>query len=269
MSMTKKQRLGELLVQKGLVSEEQISEALRLQVGGNRRLGYLLIKMGLINDSQLLETLSDQLDLPIMNITDQFSQEVRRIVPRYLCRKYSLIPLSRQENNILSVAMIDPLDDEAITDIENYTGMAVKPCLAGHKDISTGISHSIPFSLKDVFNPQVYGIAAKTATAIALVLVITLGFMAQRNMYIEKYGTVSIVGDSKVFKNHDLIIGYETDGKTSLLGRGAYAKGYYSVTFDNLDLLKNFIEQKKKNFSERQYEWLFWVIDQKLSATVR
>lgn len=267
--MTKKQRLGELLVQKGLVSEEQIGDALRMQVGGNRRLGYLLLKMRLINDGQLLETLSDQLDLPIINIADQFSQKIQRIVPRYLCRKYSLIPLDSHENNVLSVAMIDPLDDEAITDIENYTGMAVKPCLASHKDISNAISNFIPFSSKDIFNPQVYGITAKVATAIALILLIALGFVAQRNMYIEKYGTASVVGDSKVFKNHDLMIGYDIDGKTSLLGRGAYAKGYYSVTFDNLDLLKNFIEQKKKNFSEKEYEWLFWVIDQKLSAKVR
>lgn len=263
--MTKKQRLGELLVQKGLVSEDQIGDALRMQVGGNRRLGYLLLKMKLINDDQLLETLSDQLNLAIINIADQFSQKVRRIVPRYLCRKYSLIPLDSHENNVLSVAMIDPLDDEAIANIENYTGMAVKPCLASHKDISNAISNFIPFSSKDIFNPQIYGIAAKVATAIALILLIALGFIAQRNMYIEKYGTVSIVGESKVFKNHDLMIDHDANGKISLLGHGAYARGYYSVTFDNIASLKKFVEQKKKNFSEKQYNWLIRIIDSKLT----
>ena len=98
--MTKKQRLGELLVQHGLVGQERIEEALRLQVGGNRRLGYLLIKMGVLSDDQLLETLSEQLEMPIVNTADIFDPEVKRALPRYLCRKYNAIPLRFGDRNL-------------------------------------------------------------------------------------------------------------------------------------------------------------------------
>lgn len=262
--MTTKQRLGEVLIKAGLVTEEQISDALKLQAGGNRRLGYLLVKMGIINNARLIEILSNQLGLSSINISDHFSQEAQRIVPRYLCRKYNLIPLSRQQNNILLAAMMDPLDDEAITAIENYTGMAVKPCLAAYKDITSSINRFIPFSIKDIFNPQVYGIAAKVTTAIAFILLLTLGFITQRNIHIAQYGTVSIVGDSMVFKHHDLRVSSEADGKTSLLGRGAHAKGYYAVSFDNIESLKKFLAKQKKSFSQKQNDWLLWVIDQKI-----
>ena len=166
--MKKKQRLGELLIEKGLVTEEQIQEALRLQVGGNRRLGYLLIKLGFIDDDQLLDILSHQLEIPIVSVADQFSSEVKGTVPRYLCRKYSLIPLALEKNNVLNLAMTDPSDDEAISDIENYTGLVVKPFLARHKNIESDLNKFIPFTLADIFNQQVFTKSSRVLSVITL-----------------------------------------------------------------------------------------------------
>ena len=258
-----KQRLGEVLEKKGIVTSEQLAQALHLQVGGNRRLGYILIKMGLLSSDQLIDALSDQLDVPIVDIADKFSDKVRDVVPRYLCHRYSAIPLCLEKNNVLNLAMLDPLDDEAVSDIENYTGKAVKPILARQKDISDSINRCIPFSLKDIFNPQVFGRAAKIASVVALFLVVVTGYFIQRYIYIEKYGSVSVVGDSKVFKNHDIMVGFKSGGKVSLLGHGAYTEGYYSVTFDDLDSLKAFVAHKKKNFSDKQYNWIQWVAEEK------
>ena len=143
--MTKKQRLGELLVQNGLVSQEQIEEALRVQVGGNRRLGYLLIKMGVLSEDQLLETLSQQLGLPIITIKDIFDPEVKKVLPRYLCRKYNVMPLRFGERSFFELGMVDPLDGEAIEAVENYTGRVVGPVLARQKDITVSIGRCLPF----------------------------------------------------------------------------------------------------------------------------
>ena len=262
--MKKKQRLGELLIEKGLVTEEQIQEALRLQVGGNRRLGYLLIKLGFIDDDQLLDILSHQLEIPIVSIADQFSSEVKGTVPRYLCRKYSVIPLALEKDNILNLAMTDPSDDEAISDIENYTGLVVKPFLARYKNIESDLKKFIPFSLADIFNQQVFTKSTRVLSVVTLALLLTVSVFVYRQFRLMKFGTVSIVGSSTVYENHDLMVSLEEEGKISLLGHGAYAKGFYSVRFDDVESLKRFLKHKKDNFSENQNDWLLWVINNKL-----
>jgi hypothetical protein len=262
-----KKRLGVILTEKGIATSEQIDEALRVQVGGNRRLGYILIKMGVISDDQLMDVLSQQMDVPIISIEQEFKDEVKSVLPKYLCQKYTLLPVSKGNNNILNIAMVDPSDEAAIADIEGYTGMVVKPMLARAKDISAAINRFIPFSLKDIFNPQVYGRFAKIATSVALVLLIVIGWVSYHYIMNEKYGSISVVGDTTTYKNHDLMVGVENDGKISLLGHGAYTKGFYSVDFASVETLKTFVEQKRKNFSDKQAEWLLWVINTQLTGT--
>ncbi|MCK5230156.1 MAG: hypothetical protein KAR13_07820, partial [Desulfobulbaceae bacterium] len=218
--MAFKQRLGEILVNKGLVTPSEVDQALRLQVGGNRRVGYLLIQMGFITGDQLLEALSDQLDVPIITIKDQFSPAVKKILPRYLCRKYSVLPLTLEKNKVLNLAMLNPLDDQAIADVEAFSGMAVKPVLARKTDISKSIGEYVPLSAKDIFNPQMYGRAAKIISSIALLLLLVVGYFMYQNIKTEKFGTVSRVDNSTIFKNHDLMVGVDQSGKVSLLGHG-------------------------------------------------
>ncbi len=261
--MTKKQRLGELLVSNNLVTEEQIQEALRVQVGGNRRLGYLLVKMGVLTSDQLLDTLSQQLDVPIINVAEEFSPEVRNVLPRYLCRKYSVVPLRMGENNILTVAMMDPLDGEAIEDVEAFTGKVVKPVLARQEDLSRAAGTLIPFSTQDVFNAQVYSKVAKVATLCVVILLVIVGSLLYRYIQTEKFGTVSVVGNTTLYENHDLTLAFEDNGRTTIQGHGAYSAGLYSVSFDDVKGIARFVEQKKKNFSEKQYDWVLWVIEQK------
>jgi len=265
--MTTQKRLGDILIEKGLATAEQINEAVRMQVGGNRRLGYILIKMGIITDEQLREVLSTQLDVPIIKIDDEFSPEVKRVLPRYLCQKYTVAPVSKAPNNVLCLAMADPSDDTAIADIEAYTGLVVKPMLAREKDITAAINRHVPFSLRDIFNPMVYSRTTKIVTAVALVLLCVIGAVTYRYVQTERYGTISIIGDTKTFKNHDLMLGIEGGEKISLLGHGAYSKGFYSVTFNSTAALKTFLEQKRKNFSDKQYSWLMWVIDTHLAPS--
>ncbi len=259
-------RLGTILTEKGLATSEQIDEALRVQVGGNRRLGYILIKMGVISDDQLMDVLSHQMDVPIITIDQEFKDEVKSVLPKYLCQKYTVVPVSKGSHNILNIAMVDPSDEVAIADIEGYTGMVVKPMLARTHDITAAISRHIPFSLKDIFNPQVYTRLAKITSTLALLLLLVVGWASYRYIMNEKYGSISVVDDTTTYKNHDLMVGVEGNGKISLLGHGAYTNGFYSVNFSSVETLKTFVEQKRKNFSDKQAEWLLWVINTKLAG---
>ena len=258
--MTTKKRLGDLLVEAKLISETNLNKALRLQVGGNRRLGYLLIKMGFITEEQLHTILSQQLDLPIVKIEDELSNQIKKILPRYLCRKYSVIPLSYGENNTLTMAMVDPSDSEAVSDIEKYTGKVIRPVLASKSEITENIRSHIPWSLKDLFNSQTTSKMTAIVSAIALVLVAVTAMQFYQDRVQEKYGKITRTPQSVSYENLELILGFGNDSTVSLLGRGAHSSGYYSVTFNNPESLQSFIENKKDDFSSSQLEWLTWAI---------
>lgn len=261
-------RLGELLVQQNLVSLETVDTALRLQVGGNRRLGYILVRMKEITADQLAETLAHQLNIPIINIDEIFSPEVKNTVPRYLCRQYSILPLALKANNILQVAMSDPSDGDAISDLEHYTGKAVEPFLARHSDIDKEIGKRITLSAKDFLTPQTNIWVTRTIAALALILVLGLGFTTYDYIHKSHYGTISTSDTHVLYKNHDLILGVDKTGTISLLGHGAFAMGYYSVSFDDPETLKTFIKSKEKDLSEAQRNWLDWAIEQTKSTSL-
>jgi hypothetical protein len=262
--MKAQMHLGEILIKKNLVSEEEIAEVLKIQVSSNRRVGYLLVKMGFIDSDQLMSALAEQLQIPVITIEDKFSPEVKKVIPRYLCQKYSVLPLAKKAHNVLSLAMVDPLDKEAISNIENFTGMVVETNLARHGDITANIGRKIPFTWQDIFNQQSYGLAAKVATACVFILFVILSVFAARYVYFEKYGTMSVVGDSTIYKNHDIMIDVQKSGKISLLGRGARASGFYSATFNDLNSLQAFLQKKKNDFSEKQYQWVTWALENKI-----
>ena len=262
--MSDKKRLGELLIDAGLLTTEQCNKALKMQVGGNRRLGRILVKMGAVSSDQLLEVLSSQFAQPIIDIGREMSPGVQGVLPRYLCKKYEVFPLAKDEPNILKVAMADPSDMEAINDIETYTGYAVQPCLARQSDIQQSIKQHIRFSFRDIFNPQTYTRYTKIASAAALGLTLIVAGLTYQVYTQVKYGTITRTADAVLFKNHDLMIGFEQSGKVTLLGRGSHATGYYSITFESRDPLAQFITSKKNDLSSDQYEWAQWVLAQKM-----
>ena len=101
----RQKRIADLLIKSGVLTQDDLHKALRLQVVGNRRLGYLLTKMGFITEEQLQTILSQQLDLPTIDIRSEIKNDAKKLLPKYLCRKYSAIPLSLGENNTLKTAI--------------------------------------------------------------------------------------------------------------------------------------------------------------------
>ena len=259
--MATKKRLGELLLETGLISQETLNKALKLQVGGNRRLGYLLIKMKFITEEQLQTVLSEQLDLPLVDIHQNFNPETRRILPRYLCKKYNVLPLSLDEHNILNVAMVDPSDSGAVDYIEQYTDRLLRPCLASHSDIEKAIPTYIPWTLKDVFNSSNTQKLTLLAAIISFFLISITIVQYNRDRLRTQYGIKQVTGNSVSYRNHDLKLVFDKSGKASLQGRGAHADGSYAITFNDVDSLKNFIQRKRGDFSTAQQQWLKWALE--------
>ena len=260
--MTEKKRLGELLVDSGLITEEVCHRALKMQVGGTRRLGRILVKMGAITSDQLLETVAAQFKLPIVDIEKECSPETKRLLPRYLCSKYEVFPLGPEDGNVLKLAMADPSDSEAINDIENYTGKVVQPCLARQDDIHRAVKRHVRLSWRDLFSPQNTLWYARGASTLALVLILVVAGFTYRFYVQSRYGEVTRTAEATIYKNHDLMVGIDRTGRATFLGRGAHADGYYSITFDSTTALATFVEYKKNDLSSDQYEWTKWVITQ-------
>ncbi len=259
--MEKKPLLGELLVEKQHVPEEIINEALRLQVASQRRLGHILVHMKAVSSDLLAETLADQLGTPICDISQKFEHESRRAMPRYLCRRYTAMPLAIKSNNILEVAMSDPSDHEAIKDLENYTGMAIKPCLARHTDINREISKCIPLSARDFFSPMTQVVMTRAVAVLALLCVVSLGVYGYKYIKATSEGTITVTQDHRQYHNHDLTLSIDKKGGYTLNGHGAYAGGVYAVTFLDRTHLASFVKQHAGEFSEAQRNWLRWAME--------
>lgn len=264
--MPKKIRLGELMVQQNIVSQNTIDTALRLQVGSNRRLGHILVRMKEITADKLAETLAEQLQIPIITVADKFSPEANKVLPRYLCRQYDVLPLAIKENNILEVAMADPCDEEANNNLEHYTGMAIHPLLARHSDIHREIPRRIPLGLKDFFTPRFNIYLTRIGVTVCLALLLLLAGFTYQYIHRATYGTVTVNKEFTLYKNHDLLVGVDNNGSISLLGRGAYADGYYSVSFKDKDGLQAFLKNRQTDFSEKQKGWLSWLMTKKIPS---
>jgi Type II secretion system (T2SS), protein E, N-terminal domain len=258
--MATKLLLGELLIQEKLVNQETINDALRVQIGSNRRLGSVLVRMGALSEDRLAEILEAHLGIEITDIQKNFSPDVRKKLPRYLCRKYEAIPLRLKNNNILEVAMSDPSDQQAINDLEQYTGNVIDARLAKGSAIAAGTARLIPYSLHDFFSPQASTRFTRIAVGLCLILVVVTGGFSYRYIQNAIFGTVSTTPESTIYKNHDLMLAFEKNGGINLLGRGAYTQSYYSVSFPDTDTLQTFISKKKQDLSEKQQEWLAWAI---------
>lgn len=138
----KKQRLGDLLVDAGLLTEEQLQIALVRQKEIQQKLGYTLIDMGFTTEEQIAQALHRQLNLEMIKLSEiRIPEEVLKLVSESVLRKHSLIPYEFKKNNanILRVAMADPLDIIAIDDISIVTNFQVEPVVSTAKEIAAAI----------------------------------------------------------------------------------------------------------------------------------
>ena len=126
----KKMRLGDTLVADGVLSEEQLSKALGIQKGSGKRLGEVLVDSGMLTEEEIARALSRQMGLDYIDLRDvHVSNKVLRLVPQNVLRKNNVFPFeyAKDNANILRVAMVDPLDMNAMDDIAIVTSLQIEP----------------------------------------------------------------------------------------------------------------------------------------------
>ncbi len=109
-SARKKIRLGDLLVQHRVISEQQLEQALAEQRRSGYKLGRVLVQLGFLSEDELMRFLGRQLDTPVIDLKHyQFQPEVVRMLPETHARRYRALALSQRGNEI-TVGMADPTD---------------------------------------------------------------------------------------------------------------------------------------------------------------
>lgn len=149
---TTKKRLGELLVDAGVVSTKMIDDALQKKKEG-QKLGDYLVENGLVVESILFEQLSKQLKIPLYNLQEtDINVNVLDKIPRNILFEVSAFPVELT-GSLLSVAMSDPLDDISLKKLSENCPYDISPVLATKTDITDYISkyYSLDHSMRDLF----------------------------------------------------------------------------------------------------------------------
>jgi general secretion pathway protein E len=132
-------RLGEMLIERKLITAEDLERALELQKERGDKLGKTLVDMGFIAMRDVLAALSEQLGVPLVAIDGPpvVSTETEALSPRFL-RQFRCLPLSRDDHTV-TLAMADPLDVETIATVRSCTGLKVDTVLAAEQEILDAI----------------------------------------------------------------------------------------------------------------------------------
>jgi type IV pilus assembly protein PilB len=137
-------RIGDMIVAAGLATEDQIHEALERQRSSGKRLGEELVELGVVSEAQLTQVLSNQLSIPWVSLYHvEFSRELLNLLTPELAEQYGVIPVYvrklRRDGDTLFVAMDDPTNQEALTKLREVTRMPVKPMVAAPSDVRNAI----------------------------------------------------------------------------------------------------------------------------------
>lgn len=136
-------RLGEFLVKEGLITTEQLEQAISIQRQEGGRLGEIVVKLGMVKEEQMVAVLGKQLNIPYFSLGTGMlkpaaDQGLEQVIPQDFALKHSVLPLSRTLKS-LTVAMSDPLDLILIDNLRKLTSCEINLVIATKPDIQKAI----------------------------------------------------------------------------------------------------------------------------------
>ncbi len=128
-------RIGDLLTRTGLITADQLNQAIEAQKSQGGFIGGHLVRLGYITEPDLLQTLSQQYGVPIVELDNyQFEPAALHLIPANLASKHGLVPLVQKER-ALTVAMVDPTNIVALNDIKFITGLDIQVALTSERSL--------------------------------------------------------------------------------------------------------------------------------------
>ncbi|NLP01138.1 MAG: Flp pilus assembly complex ATPase component TadA, partial [Fibrobacter sp.] len=148
--LDQKKRIGEVLLEQGLLTEEQLQAGLEEQRKTGLQLGKCLVNLGFISENKLVDVLSAQLDIQHVVLENfSFSRQLVHVIPEEMARRYKAIPLFEQDG-VITVAMADPTNLRTIDHLKFKTGKEIEPVIATEKSIIAAIDKNYSTGLEDM-----------------------------------------------------------------------------------------------------------------------
>lgn len=158
-----RERLGELLVKSGLIDGEQLEVALEHQRQFGGKIGQVLVEQLIVSEEQLADTLADQKGLERVSLANYpIDRDVVAIIPERVARRRLVVPL-KHEDGFIVVAVADPLDLEAIDEVELRSGLKAHVVVATESQIHYAIDKYMASqdAFQDVVDSSAQGVGAE------------------------------------------------------------------------------------------------------------
>lgn len=132
-------KLGELLIERGIINTRQLEKALAVQQEKGGLIGEIFVELGFVKEEDIAQALTAQYGFPYLPLSNyEINPDVVNIVPGRVARQYLLVPIDKIGNN-LTLAMSNPLNIQAIEDVELLSGCSVQTFVSTSTDIKKAI----------------------------------------------------------------------------------------------------------------------------------
>jgi type IV pilus assembly protein PilB len=132
--------LGELLLERGIISQSQLDHSLDVQREKGGLIGEILVDLGFVKEDDIAQALTAQYGFPYLPLGNyDVDTDITSIIPGRVARQYLLVPIDKIGNN-LTLAMSNPLNIQAIEDVELLSGCSVQTFVSTSSDIKKAIA---------------------------------------------------------------------------------------------------------------------------------
>jgi type IV pilus assembly protein PilB len=132
-------QLGELLLDRGIITQAQLEQGLSIQRDKGGLIGEILVELGFVKEDDIAQSLTAQYGFPYLPLGSyDVNAEITNIIPGRVARQYLLVPIDKIGNN-LTLAMSNPLNVQAIEDVELLSGCSVQTFVSTSSDIKKAI----------------------------------------------------------------------------------------------------------------------------------
>lgn len=131
--------IGQVLLDKGIIKQAQLDEALKLQKEKGGLLGQILASLGYVTEEQIAQVITIQYGFPYLPLSNyEIDEGAIKLIPENVARQYCLIPIDKIGNTV-TIAMADPINAQAVEDIELVTGSSIQIFVSTTTDIKEAI----------------------------------------------------------------------------------------------------------------------------------
>ena len=155
-----KKRLGDILVEGGAITAEQLQSVLERQKDTGKKIGQILIEDGIVSENKVAEVLSVQLKIPLVSLARYRPDvEALKLLPQSIAEKYLVMPLSVADDGSVAVAMADPLDLFIQDELSMIMNRDIRVNVAASSDIVNNVDRL--YNLQQALNEAIFEVVVE------------------------------------------------------------------------------------------------------------